>query len=87
MTLRPLGPRIIVQYKKVEPKKGALILPNEELPLFATVIEVGDENEIALDEGDLVALAKYAGIPIRIESETYLIVEMKDVIAIWTPDE
>lgn len=80
MTLRPIGPRLIVQYKKIEPKKGSLILPNEEQPQFATVIETGDNN-LSLDNGTLVALAKYAGMPVKVENEIYLVVEEKDVIA------
>lgn len=81
MKLNALGERAIVQYKKVEPKKSSLILPNEEQPQFATVIDISGSNEMGLDIGDLVMLSKYAGIPVKMEDETFLVVEMKDIIA------
>ena len=81
MKLNPIGERIVVQYKKIEPKKSALILPNEEQPQFATVIDIGQNDIIGLEIGDLVLLSKYAGVPAKIENEIYLVVEMKDVIA------
>ena len=81
MKLNPIGERIVVQYKKPEQKKSSLILPNEEQPQFATVIDIGQNDIIGLEIGDLVLLSKYAGVPAKIENEIYLVVEMKDVIA------
>jgi len=81
MSLQPIGPRLVVQYKKIEQKKGALILPTEEAPQFATVIQIG-ENNLDLLEGDLVALNRHAGVAFKIEGEVYLVVDEKDVIAI-----
>lgn len=81
MTLRPIGERVIVQYKKPEQKKGSLILPNEEQPQFATVVDIGHNDIVGLEIGDLVLLSKYAGVPAKIENEIFLVVEMKDIIA------
>ena len=81
MKLNPLGERIVVQYKKPEQKKSSLILANEEQPQFATVIDIGQNDIIGLEIGDLVLLSKYAGVPAKIENEIYIVVEMKDVIA------
>lgn len=83
MNLEPIGSRLVVQYKKLEPKKGALILPTEEAPQFATVIRIGHTcDTIGLCIGDLVALNRHAGVAFKIEGEIFLIVEEKDVIAI-----
>jgi chaperonin GroES len=87
MKLNPIGERVIVQYKKTEQKKGTLILPNEEQPQFATVIDIGHNDIIGLEIGDLVLLNKYAGIPAKIDNETYLVVEMKDIIAFISEQE
>ena len=86
MTLKPIGPRLVVQYKKQEPKKGSIILTpaNEEQPQFATIVSISKDNAghySDLAKGDLVALTKYAGQAFKVEDEIYLIVEMKDVIA------
>jgi co-chaperonin GroES (HSP10) len=82
MNLEPVGSRLVVQYKKPEPKKGALILPNEEQPQFATVIRLGSTCDIiGLSLGDLVALNRGAGVPFKIEGEIYIVVEEKDIIA------
>lgn len=88
MTLEPIGSRLIVQYKKLEPKKGSLILPNEEAPQFATVISIGSTADvIGLSIGDLVALNRHAGVAFKIEGEIYLVVEEKDVIATMETDD
>ena len=65
----------------MEQKKGALIIPNEEAPQFANVIEdclESTENGIYI--GDSIALTKYAGTAFKVEDQLYIIVEMKDVI-------
>jgi chaperonin GroES len=87
MTLTPIGERIIVQFKKPEQKKGSLILPNEEQPQFATVVDIGNNDVIGLEIGDLVLLSKYAGVPAKIENEVFLVVDMKDVIAYLEENE
>ena len=88
MTLKPIGPRIVVQYKKMEQKKGALIIPNEEAPQFATVIEDTLESmDHGIYKGDLVALTKYSGTAFKVEDHLYIVVEMKDVIAKLEQDD
>lgn len=87
MSLEPIGSRLVVQYKKIEPKKGSLILPTEEAPQFATVISIGHTADIiGLDIGDLVALNRHAGVAFKIEGEIFLVVEEKDIIAIMETD-
>jgi chaperonin GroES len=86
MTLKPIGPRIVVQYKKLEQKKGALIIPNEEQPQFATVIEDTPESmEFGIYKDDLVGIYRHAGMAFKVENETYLVIEIKDIIAKLEP--
>lgn len=82
MTLKPIGPRLVVQYRKLEPKKGAIIVPNEEAPQFATVIQdCFESTEEGIYKGDLIGIHRHAGTAFKIEDQLYLVVEMKDVIA------
>lgn len=82
MNLKPIGPRLIVQYKKLEPKKGAIIVPNEEAPQFATVIQDTPESmEHGIYKDDLIGLHRHVGTAFKVEDQLYLVVEMKDVIA------
>lgn len=81
MKIKPFGERAIVKYKKVEYEKGSLILPYEETPQFATVVEAEYNPIFDIEVGDLVVLSKYAGIPVKVEDEVFLVVEMKDIIA------
>lgn len=81
MKLKPVGNRLVVQYRKLEQKKGAIIIPNEEAPQFANVIEdCLESTEEGVYKGDWVALMKYSGTAFKVEDQLYLIVEMKDVI-------
>lgn len=81
MKLKPVGDRLVVQYRKLEQKKGTLIIPNEEAPQFANVIEdCWGSNEKGIYKGDWIALTKYAGTAFKVEDQLYIIVEMKDVI-------
>lgn len=83
MNLEPIGSRLVVQYKKLEPKKGSLILPNEEQPQFATVIRTSHTcDTIDLEIGDQVALNRGAGVPFKIDGEIFLVIEEKDILAI-----
>lgn len=82
MKLKPVGPRLVIQYKKLEPKKGAIIVPNEEAPQFATVIQdCFESTEQGICKGDLIGIHRHAGTAFKVEDQSYLVVEMKDVIA------
>ena len=82
MNLKPIGPRLVVQYRKLEPKKGAIIVPNEEAPQFATVIQdCFESTEEGIYKGDLIGIVRHAGTAFKVEDQLYLVVEMKDVLA------
>ena len=84
MTLKPIGPRLVVQYRKPEQKKGALIIPNEEQPQFATVVSISKDTAghcSDLAKGDLVGIHRHAAHAFKVDDEIFHVVEMKDVIA------
>ncbi len=87
MKLKPLGDRVILQYKKVEKENSAgIILPDsaKEKSQEAVVIAVGDrgcEEASQVKAGDKVIVSKYAGTEVEIEEEEYVIISTKDIIA------
>ncbi len=92
-TLKPLGDKVIVQ--KLEPQEktaGGIIIPGnaQEKPQEAKVIAVGpgltddkgQRKPLDVKEGDHVLFAKYSGTEVKLESEEYLILSEKDILAI-----
>ena len=91
--LRPLGDRVVIQPSgREETTKSGIVIPDtaKEKPQRGTVIAVGagrkddDGNRIAMDVevGQQVLFAKYAGTEFKLESEEYLILSEKDILAI-----
>lgn len=92
-TARPLYDRILVRTKTVdEVSKGGIYIPEEakDRPLEGIVVRVGkgkrDINGLlwALDvkEGDTVLFGKYAGVEIKIDGETVLMIREEEVLAV-----
>lgn len=85
MTVQPLGDRILVKMEKEEEKtKGGLFIPEtaQEKTQIATVIAVGDDEEIKVSAKDRVMFDKYAGTQVKIDGDDHLILSMGDVLAV-----
>lgn len=85
MTVTPLGDRILVKMEKEEEKtKGGLFIPEtaQEKTQIATVIAIGDDEEISVKVNDRVMFDKYAGTQIKIDGDDHLILSASDVLAI-----
>lgn len=89
----PIRDNLVVTKIEDEAKtKTGLVLPDDakERPTKGTVIAVGpgrmnDEGSIlpmVVAVGDTILYPKYAGHPAKIDSEEYLILEEKEVLAI-----
>ena len=92
--IRPLGDRVLL--KKIEAEeisKGGVILTGsaktKEAPQEAEVIAVGpgetvDGKKVSMDvkKGDKVITAKYAGTEVKYEKEEYVLVSIKDILAV-----
>lgn len=89
----PLRDRIVV--KKIEEElrtKSGLTLPDDvkERPTRGEVLAVGDGavNEdgkilpMVVKKGDIVLYPKYAGHPMKVDNEEYLIIEEKEILAL-----
>ena len=94
MNLKPLGDRVIVSPNEEDEQRTAsgLVIPDtaKEKPQLGTVLAAGpgdrndDGDRIPLDvsDGDTVVYSKYAGTELKYESEEYLILSSRDILAI-----
>ncbi len=85
MTIIPLGERVLLKAEKTEEKTaGGIFIPQaaQEKTQIATVVAIGDSEEIKVKAGDRVLHDKYAGTEIKDGGEDYLIVNAQDILAI-----
>lgn len=92
MKLRPLEDRVVVKPIEVEEKtKSGIVLPDtaKERPQQGEVIAVGpgryeDGQRVPMEVkvGDIVIYSKYGGSEVKIEGEEYLILSMRDIMAV-----
>ncbi len=85
MTIVPLGERVLLKAEKSEEKTaGGIFIPQaaQEKTQIATVVAIGDSDEIKVKVGDKVLHDKYAGTEIKDGGEDYLIVNAQDILAI-----
>jgi chaperonin GroES len=92
--IRPLADRVVIKPQEKEDKtRGGIFLPDtasKEKPQEGTVIAVGDgklddsgkRTPVAVQAGDKVLFAKYAGTEIKVDDVDYLILAEKDILAV-----
>jgi chaperonin GroES len=91
-TLNPLGDRVFVKVSPSEEKTaGGILLPDtaKEKPQIGEIVAVGpgkrndDGSRSPLDVkvGDKVLYSKYAGTDIKLNSEEYVLLSEKDILA------
>lgn len=92
--IKPIGDRIVVKaMEQEETTRGGVILPDsaKEKPNRGKVLAIGsgrvnDEGKkIPLDiaVGNTVLYGKYSGTEVKIEGEEYVILQERDVLAIF----
>lgn len=84
MEIQPLGLRILVKPQKQEEKtKGGIYIPDtaKEKKHEGEVISVGTDA-VPVKKGDTIMYESYAGTEITNDGEKYLIMDIKDVLAI-----
>jgi chaperonin GroES len=85
-TLEPLGARVLVKVLEQETMTASgIVLPEtaKEKPQQGIVEAVGDEEEMMTDlqVGDKVLFARYSGTEVKLDGETYLLLNEDDVLA------
>ena len=82
--IEPLGSRVLLEPMEQEDRTSSgLYLPEtaKEKPQMAVVIAVGDDEEIKLKVDDKVLFAKYSGTEVSYQGQTYLLMDVSDVLA------
>lgn len=85
MTIIPLGERVLLKAKEVEEKTASgLYIPQtaQEKTQIATVVAIGDDENIKVKVGDQVVHDKYAGTQIKDGNDDYLLINFADILAI-----
>ena len=92
MSLVPLGDRVVLkELEAEETTKSGIILSGQskERPQEALVVAVGPggvinghEIKMEVKEGDKVIYSKFAGTPVKVGGEEYIIVDQIDILAI-----
>ena len=84
MTIKPLGERVLVKMDKVEEKTaGGIFIPQtaQEKTQIAVVEAIGDEVK-TVKVGQKILHDKYAGTSVKVDDDDYLILNLKDVLAV-----
>lgn len=85
MGIKPLGARVVIKKEVAEEKTASgIVLPTQaqEQPQVATVVAVGNSDEITVKVGDKVIFPKYSGTDIKFEGEDYIIIDDEKLLAI-----
>ncbi len=93
MDIKPLGDRVLIEpVEREEKTESGIVIPDsaKEKPQEGRVIATGegktldngDVVEPAVNEGDIVIHANYAGTEINHKGKDYLIVNSDDILAI-----
>jgi len=92
VNIKPLEDRIVVQANEAETTTASgLVIPDtaKEKPQEGTVIAVGpgrfeNGNRLPLDisVGDTVLYSKYGGTEVKYNTEEYLVLSSRDVLAV-----
>ena len=85
MTIKPMGDRLLVRMEQIQEKSaGGIYIPQtaQEKTQIATVLEIGDDEEIKVKKGDRILYDKYAGTSVKADGEEVLILHMTDVMAV-----
>ena len=93
MKIRPLGDKIVIKVvEDTEQTSGGIFIPDsaKEKPQKGEVIAVGEgrtldsgeKEPMAVNVGETVLYAKYAGTDIRLDGEMLKILSIKDVLGV-----
>jgi chaperonin GroES len=85
--LEPLTRRVIVKSDgatDLRTKSGIVLAQSEkEVPQQGIIVAVAEDSLLDIDEGDDVIYSRYAGANVKVGQETYLIIDEKDLLAVY----
>jgi len=91
--LQPLGDRVVVEREESEATTaGGIVLPDsaQDIPSRGIIVCIGDGRllddgtraELAVKEGDRVIFSSYAGEPLKVGEDEYLLMREDDILAV-----
>ena len=85
MIIKPLGKRVLIkQVEQEEVTKSGIVLPgtaSKEKPIIGEVLAVGSKIE-EVKVGDKVIFEKYSGTEVKDGDDSFLILDIDNVLAI-----
>lgn len=87
MRIRPLGDRVVIKRVEAEEKTASgIVLPGQakEKPLIAEVVEIPTKPSegFELKVGDKVIFKQYSGSEIKLNQETYTVIDVEHILAV-----
>lgn len=93
MKIKPLADKIVIRViEDTEQTSGGIFIPDsaKEKPQKGEVVAVGpgkildsgEREPIDVKVGDVILYAKYSGTDVKVESETFKILSVKDALGI-----
>jgi chaperonin GroES len=87
MKIRPLGDRLLIKIQvESEKTSGGIIIPKQQQQKTDTaiVLRIGKQiiGECDLKEGDIIVYDKYAGQPLIVDDEEFVVIKMDDILAV-----
>lgn len=81
--IKPMAKRIVAlkQQPKTQTESGILLGKSEEKPIAAEVIAIGEKVKY-IEVGQQILYKEYSATDIKINNETYLIIEEEDILGI-----
>jgi len=91
--VRPLGDKVLLRRLEAQEKtKGGILIPDtaKEKPTEGRVVAVGEGRRLEngslvamqVRKGDRVLFSSYAGSPLKLEGEEYVIMGEDDILAV-----
>ena len=84
MNFEPLGKRVLVsRTEEAKTTASGIIIPDNatEKPSQGSVVAVSSEVE-SVKVNDIVVFGKYAGNELKLDGESYLVIEVDDLLGI-----
>ena len=84
MNIKPLGERVLVKIEQLQEKTASgIIIPQtaQEKTQIGVVAAIGDEVK-SVKVGEKIMHDKYAGTSVKVDGQEYLILNMKDILAV-----
>lgn len=82
--IKPLGDRVLVKVKASETKTaGGLVIPQaSQEKTQEGIVEAVGSSDVVVKVGEQVMYDKYAGTPLKIDGQDYLIIKSEDILAV-----